>query len=93
MICFPIPSAILERKKRVWKGVSNEIMNRCPKRHDDTYKKMFLEDDNRSNFEKKYINETISKKKDLHIFFSIVYSSIIKSFKIIKATFKSNLFF
>jgi len=32
----------------------------CPKRHDDTYKKMFLEDDNRANFEKKYINETIS---------------------------------
>lgn len=32
----------------------------CHKRHDEIYKKMYLEDENRHVFEKKYINETIN---------------------------------
>ncbi len=51
-------------------------MNRCPKRHDDHYKKMFVEDENRSNFEKKYISETISKKNDYRNFFQFLLSRI-----------------
>jgi len=39
-------------------------LGKCPKRHEEFYKRLFLQDENRYNNEKRYINETIRKYND-----------------------------